>query len=208
MTNAAYGKFTVGLIVAWFIFSLFASALHLFQGDASQPPLAVGLAAMTPILLFLLWYAASAEFRTFALSLNPRWLTFAQTWRVLGFIFVLLYAFGKLPGIFALPAGLGDMAIGATAPFIARNLATPQHRKGFIVWQVLGITDLVMAVSLGVASRLINPHGVAADVMTVLPMSLVPTFFVPLLLIFHLICIAQARRWSTRHATIELEHAA
>jgi hypothetical protein len=31
--------------------------------------------------------------------------------------------------------------------------------------------------------------------MTVLPLSLVPTFIVPLLLIFHVICIAQARAW-------------
>jgi hypothetical protein len=31
--------------------------------------------------------------------------------------------------------------------------------------------------------------------MTVLPLSLVPTFLVPLFLIFHVICIAQARNW-------------
>jgi len=32
--------------------------------------------------------------------------------------------------------------------------------------------------------------------MTVLPLSLVPTFLVPLFVIFHLICIAQARTWN------------
>jgi hypothetical protein len=32
--------------------------------------------------------------------------------------------------------------------------------------------------------------------MTVLPLSLIPTFAVPLLFILHVICIAQARRWS------------
>jgi hypothetical protein len=31
--------------------------------------------------------------------------------------------------------------------------------------------------------------------MTVLPMSYIPTFAVPLFLILHIICIAQARRW-------------
>jgi len=37
--------------------------------------------------------------------------------------------------------------------------------------------------------------------MTVLPLSLVPTFFVPLFLIFHVICIAQARDWKTASNT-------
>jgi hypothetical protein len=33
--------------------------------------------------------------------------------------------------------------------------------------------------------------------MTVLPLSLIPTFAVPLLFILHFICIAQALRWPT-----------
>jgi hypothetical protein len=37
--------------------------------------------------------------------------------------------------------------------------------------------------------------------MTVLPMSYISTFAVPLFLILHIICIAQARRWpATRFA--------
>jgi hypothetical protein len=37
---------------------------------------------------------------------------------------------------------------------------------------------------------------VSMNAMTVLPMSLIPTFAVPLLLILHLIAIAQARQWT------------
>ena len=33
--------------------------------------------------------------------------------------------------------------------------------------------------------------------MTVLPLSLIPTFLVPLFAIFHIICIAQARSWKS-----------
>ena len=81
---------------------------------------------------------------------------------------------------------------------MARKLADPGRRKRFLLWQVLGISDLVMAVTLGTTARLISPHGAAMGAMTVLPLSLVPTFIVPLLLIFHLVCIAQARRWPER----------
>jgi hypothetical protein len=190
-----YGKLTMRLIAAWFIFALSASALHLFRNDSNRVGLAVGLAALTPIVVFSLWFAASEKFRQFALSLNPRTLTFVQSWRILGFVFVLLQAYSVLPSIFALPAGYGDMAIGATASLVAWKLANPSHRNSFILWQVLGIADLVMAVSLATTARLLSPHYSSMVAMTVLPLSLVPTFIVPLLLIFHVICIAQARAW-------------
>jgi hypothetical protein len=193
--DASYGRLTGGLIAAWFIFALTASALHLFKTDPQVPPLALGLAVSVPIAIFLLWFAASAGFRNFALSLNPRTLTFVHSWRIAGFTFLALYAAGLLPGVFALPAGWGDIAIGATAPFAAIKLANISRRRSFILWQVLGIFDLVTAVALGTTARWISPNEVATAIMTVLPMSLIPTFAVPLLIILHIICIAQARQW-------------
>jgi hypothetical protein len=198
MNNASYGKFTGGLIAAWFIFALAASALHVFKTNPNLPPLALGLAVLTPIVVFLFWYATSAGFRQFALSLDPRTLTFVHSWRIAGFTFLALYAAGILPGVFALPAGWGDIAIGATAPLAALKLANFSRRRSFIFWQILGIFDLVLAVTLGTAARLISPHGVTTEVMTVLPMSLIPTFAVPLLIMLHVICIAQARQWKER----------
>jgi hypothetical protein len=194
-TNANYAKLTGGLIFVWFLFSLTASALHLFNAAPSQPPLAFGLAAFIPIVIFALWAAASPTFRQFLLSLNPRTLTLVQSWRIAGFVFLVLYAYSILPGQLALPAGWGDIAIGATAPFVALKLASPQHRTSFIVWQFLGIADLLNAVGTGIASRVINPHGISASAMTVLPMSIIPTFGVPLFLMLHFISIAQARQW-------------
>ncbi len=150
---------------------------------------------LAPIVLFLSWYTASEGFRNFVLSLTLRTLTAVQTWRIMGFLFLILNARGILPALFALPAGLGDMAIGATAPFIAWKLADPGHRKAFIAWQVLGMLDLVTAVTLGTTARPISPAASGTAAMTVLPLSLIPTFIVPLLMIIHMICIAQARRW-------------
>ncbi len=196
MNNAIYRRVTACLIAVWFVFALSASALHVFKTDLL--PVALGLAVTIPIVAFLLWFATSAAFRQFALSLNPRTLTFVQSWRIAGFTFLVLYAAGILPGVFALPAGGGDIAIGATAPLVAVKLANFNHRRGFIFWQILGISDLVMAVTLGTIARLISPDGVGTGVMTVLPLSLIPTFAVPLLIMLHVICIAQARQWTER----------
>jgi hypothetical protein len=81
--------------------------------------------------------------------------------RIAGFVFLVLGTYKILSAFFALSAGWGDIAIGATASFAAVRLANPAHRKGFIFWQVLGITDLVNALALGTrrgrrSAR--NPH--------------------------------------------------
>src|SRR5205807_6695517 len=146
---------------------LSASALHVFENGANRIGLGVAIGALTPIVVFFLWLAASESFRRFTLSLNPRILTSAQAWRMVGFTFVLLEARGALPAIFALPAGYGDMAIGATASFVAWKLANPTHRNSFILWQALGITDLVTAVGLGTTARLLSPHSPSMVALTV-----------------------------------------
>ena len=190
-----YKKLLAILIPAWFLIAFSASALDVFKNDAQRIGGAVAIAAATPMLLFAVAFAGSASFRRFTLSLDPQLLTLVQSWRFLGFVFVLLQARNLLPAIFALPAGYGDMAIGLTATYVALKLGSPQHRSSFIAWQVLGIVDLVMAVGLGTTARILSPAGASTARMTVLPLSLVPTFIVPLLLMFHVICIAQARQW-------------
>jgi hypothetical protein len=190
-----YGRLTAGLIGAWFIFALSASALLWFKNGASRFGIAVGVAALVPILVFALWFASSDKFREFALSLNPQILTSVQTWRIMGFTFLLLQSRGGLPAMFALPAGYGDMFIGATATLVAWRLANPARRNSFILWQILGMADLITAVGLGTTAGLLNSEGPSMVAMTVLPLSLIPTFLVPLFFILHVICIAQARAW-------------
>lgn len=195
-----YAKLTLTLIVVWFAVAFTASALHLFENASNRIGGAVAIAAVAPILLFGAWYGASENFRQSVLSINPRFLTLAQIWRLAGFTFLLLQARELLPAAFALPAGYGDMIIGATATLAAWKLAEPSsgnpaRRWGFIAWQILGITDLVVAVGVGTTAPLLNPDGISMRLMTVLPLSLIPTFLVPLFFILHLICIAQARRW-------------
>src|SRR5262249_48072203 len=134
----------------------------------------------------------------FILSLNLRALTLAQTSRVVGVVFLILYLQGELPAVFALPAGLGDVAVGITAPLVAWAWKRPFPYRTFLAWNVLGTVDLVTAVSLGALASA-TPVGVlAGDTSTRLvgqfPVSLIPTYFVPLLLILHLISFIRIRK--------------
>ena len=191
----SYGKLTTGMIAAWFVFALSASALHVFVNASQQIALSVALAAGIPLIAFFAWLAAWQDFRKFALSLNPRVLTSWQTFMLLGVVFVILEAMQRLPARFALSAGYGDIFIGATAWFAATRLAKPANRALFILWQTLGIVDLVAAVALGVTAQFVHSPGPSMYLMTVLPLSLIPTFLVPLFMMLHVISIAQASKW-------------
>ena len=191
---------TVAVFIIWFVLALVGSLFGVFNSE-TEPPILLGLAVVLPVATFALAYQALPGFRQVVSSLDLRVLTWAQTWRVVGVVFLILYQRGLLPGVFALPAGWGDIAIGVTAPVVAWFWRPPYPHKTFIVWNVLGLLDLVMAVSFGIlASR--TPMGiVAGDVttrlMAMFPLSLIPTFLVPLFLIFHLICLSRVRKEAT-----------
>ncbi|SRR6266436_9462 len=131
---------------------------------------------------------------------NLRTITLLQSGRVIGVVFLTLYALGLLPGIFALPAGLGDVAIGLTAPLVASVLASKaRYRLGLLaVWNILGMLDLLVAVSLGILtsrSTLGLLAGTTSSALVVaFPLSLIPTFLVPAYLILHLIALDRVRR--------------
>jgi hypothetical protein len=199
MTKTNYAKLTAGLIAAWFAVSVGASALHLLQGAPGQPPIPILIAVLTPVVAFSIWYAGSKSFREWVLSLSPRTLTLIHAERIGGLVFLAMYTYNILPGMFALPAGWGDIAIGATA-YLAASRLVPHYRRGFIAWQMLGMLDLVVALSMAAVSSLLHPHGITTAPMTVLPLSLIPGFAVPFLLILHIICIAQAKRWPTERS--------
>src|SRR5215212_3457293 len=80
---------------------------------------------------------------------TPARLALPHTLRAVGVLFLILMAQGHLPAAFALPAGLGDIAIGLSAPFVARRLARGNSRAGAVRFNVLGILDLIVAGSIG-----------------------------------------------------------
>jgi len=188
---------TLAVLPVWFLLALGGSLMGAFDNEP-HPPVPLGLGAVVPVALFVACYLSSDGFRRFVLSLDVRILTLAQTSRVVGVVFLVLHQRGALPGVFALPAGWGDFAIGITAPVMAWLWKPPFPSRSFVAWSVLGCLDLVLAVILGALSSA-TPVGVlAGDVsprlMGQFPLSLIPTFFVPLLLIFHLISLARVRR--------------
>ena len=66
-------------------------------------------------------------------------------------IFLGLWADGRLPWQFALPAGIGDVMTGVLAVFLAARLSrnTAGARSAVYAWCLFGIADLVVAITMG-----------------------------------------------------------
>jgi len=104
-----------------------------------------------------------------------------------GAAFLLMMALGHLPALFALPAGLGDIAAGIAAPMVAYRLAQGTGRRAALWFNALGMTDLVVALTLGALTgfQLVNVTPSGAPISE-LPLALIPTAAVPLLLALHI----------------------
>ena len=79
------------------------------------------------------------------------WLVGIRVYRTIGLIFLILFGLGKLPGDFALPAGIGDVLVGVLAPVVGFLYARGVNGREQLVraWNALGIVDLVVAVGTG-----------------------------------------------------------
>jgi hypothetical protein len=128
-----------------------------------------------------------------------------------GSAFLALMGLGHLPALFALPAGVGDIAAGIAAPLVAIGLARGGGRRAALWHNAFGMTDLVVALTLGTLTgfQLVNvtPPG---TLISELPIALIPTAAVPLLFALHVTSVrALARAPRTpRPATAPLTAAA
>ena len=116
-----------------------------------------------------------------------------HSWRIIGIVFLCGMTHGLLDPAFAVPAGVGDVLIGVTAipfaVFLWRGYSWSKY--AVVVWNVLGIADLVNAVTLGVIT---NPD-FQTSTMTTFPWILVPTVGVPLALALHGITLYRLRNY-------------
>jgi hypothetical protein len=128
-----------------------------------------------------------------------------QTYRIGGIAFLWGMTQGLLDPAFAIPAGVGDILIGVTAiPFaIFLWKGYSWSKYALVVWSVLGIADLVNALTLGIIT---NPD-FRTSTMATFPWILVPTVFVPAALALHVITLYRLRKWVPIHAYRKLPEA-
>jgi hypothetical protein len=182
------------VLAAWLVGTSKAALSGLYLPPTSGPP-PVGVQLTVALAGLTLCLAASPSLRS--LLTNQQNLIRLNVWRLVGGVFVALMFTRQVPALWALPAGLGDVAIGATAFWVAGRLDEPGGVRRAVIFNVLGLLDLVVAVGLGMTispgpTQLFHlmPSG---EVLTHFPLVLVPTFLVPLAVMVHVVSLRQLR---------------
>jgi len=135
-------------------------------------------------------------------AMPTTWLVALQFYRVFGSQWLVYWMLGLLPGLWALPAGTGDVLTGLFAVPVAIALATgaTEGRRAAMLWNIFGIADLVVAIALGMIIspgpfQLIVSNGPSIG-LDGYPNVLTPGFVVPGSILLHALSLRQLIRRS------------
>lgn len=208
---------TTGLLFIQFTAAYVIGSGHLLTNGGGIPFPPIAITAVIPVVGFLAAYILIPTFREFVLAQDIRTLTMLQLWRVVGFVFLPLYAFQVLPGLFTLPAGVGDVVVGLLAFFVVGKIDRDPDfatSSGLVGFHVLGLTDFAVAIGTSAlaagAFPTLIPGGVTSAALDVWPLNIFPSFIVPAFMIAQvsvLLKIREARRTASKHVSAALHTA-
>jgi hypothetical protein len=203
---STYGGRPMQTPAVWAVLGLWAAGIatlarnDALHADPGSLPLPVAVAVMVPPLIYLAAYRALPGLRAWVQGLDLAWVIGVQCFRVIGVMFVFLWALGRLPTIFALVAGLGDVAVGLSA--LGVTLATLRRTDG---WQrqaraltLFGLLDFVAAFGTATLTAQGFPLQFPGEPLPVMmqqwPLAMVPGFLVPTFIILHLMAWQKLRQ--------------
>jgi hypothetical protein len=196
-------------LLGWLVAAIVAASAGLVNRPG-QPPVVLLVFIVVPIALGVVAYRLSPSLRAWTDRFSLTWIVGLHAWRFVGFGFVAAWLFDMLPAGFAIPEGLGDAvaAAGAVAllPGLRRGTAS---RTWLLLWNTFGLADLLSALIVGILYSngplgVLSGGGVTTELMVTFPVSLIPTFLVPLFILLHLLTFARLAR---PHVSIERDGA-
>jgi hypothetical protein len=190
MDSAPAGRAYVAIAALWFVaaFALGASG-RLARLHPPAPQLI--LAGLTILLIGC--GVVFSGFRRWIATLDTRSVLVIHLTRFVGAYFLLLNRRGELPYAFAVPGGWGDILVASLALLILVRVPEPEQRPHVLMgWNLLGLVDLLLVV--GTAARLAMADPGSMQALLRLPLSLLPTFLVPLLIASHVLLFWRMRR--------------
>ncbi len=190
--------YTLWLAIIWSV-----AINGVFRPGTNTLPL-VPLAIFLPVIVGVPILLRSKLIGEVLDAMPASWLIDLQVYRVLGGIFLVGWARGVIPSLFALPAGIGDVTTGLLALPVAYSLASRSNGavRGAIAWNIFGLLDFTIAVGIGLATapgpfQLIKPS-IPNTGLGLYPNVLIPAFAVPSSILLHVLSLRQLRR-ARRH---------
>jgi hypothetical protein len=183
-----------GLVFVCFLIALLLSITGWFEQFTSAQ--LFGMGSILSAGGFATLYAISHAFRGFLKARSLKALTIGQTMRFFGVLALVKAYQHVLPAVFAIPTGVMDVFFATSSFYVAIQLVGKDGRagSGFVLWNVLGLCALgisaVLAILTSPEIAVLVRDGITSQPMNRFPISLVPVFIGPMVLIFHLLALA------------------
>lgn len=182
------------MALIWFLLALIAGVSG-FLALLSPPFPQLILFGLVIVLVLL--FLASSVFRSLSLETDINVLLLIHLTRFVGIYFLILYSRGVLPYDFAVLGGWGDI-ITAFTSILVLLFSPTSGLIGFViyfVWNLFGFIDILFVVTT--AGRMAMAHPQSMMALTKLPLSLLPTFLVPIIIYSHI--VVSIRLWRSKN---------
>jgi hypothetical protein len=178
------------VLVLWFLAACAAGVTG--RVAMLHPPLPQVIIALLTAALIAAG-VANAGFREWLAEVNLRPIVALHVTRFVGFAFLEYAKRGLLPREFAVPAGWGDILVATVAINIVMFLPRPASKPWLLLaWNALGLADILNVVFTAARLAMADPASMRA--LMQFPMSVVPTFLVPLIIASHVLVFWRLRR--------------
>ncbi len=174
------------ILAAWLCFTAGVGIAGWLEA-ASAPVVAIIVWILTALALLACWRVPT--FKRWTMTVDLRWMVLVHLTRFIGFYFFYLCSRGELPFDFAAPAGWGDIIVAALA-ILLLALSGARKWQMLIVWNTIGLTDIFFVVMM--ALRLGLEDWQSMHALREFPLSLLPTFLVPLVIASHVLIFFRA----------------
>lgn len=149
---------------------------------ALRPPAPQVLLVSLTIVLLAMGRLAS-DLRAWLRAQDPGKLIGVHVIRFIGLAFLLEARHGRLPSAFAVPAGIGDVAVAAMAAGLLLAPRGARWSAAAFTWNLLGLADILFVVAKSAQLSLRDPSSMEALLRA--PLGILPSFIVPLIIASH-----------------------
>jgi hypothetical protein len=169
----------------------FAVGLTGWLHNATAPAVAATVWTLIALVLFACWKITLIK--VWVSNIDLRWLVLFHFTRLFaGSYFLVLCQRGQLPCGFARLAGWGDIVIAVLALALVGAMRAEFAKTLLLIWNMLGLIDIIFVVFSALQFGLKDWQSMHA--LRELPLSLLPTFLVPLIIASHILIFARMAR--------------
>jgi len=180
--NRSLNQIVAAILGAWLCFAWAFGVAGPFR-NVSASVVALTVWTLSALALLACWKIPTI--RSWAAVVDLRAFVAIHVTRFVGIYFLILAGRAQLPPGFARPAGIGDILAASAAVVLLAAPKIPSWQRLLRIWNFFGFIDIVFVAFSALRFGLQDWQSMAP--LRELPLSLLPTFLVPLIIASHVL---------------------